>query len=272
VNIQTGDSINEVIHTVASTTNDVIQWFQDSGLAVNQRKTEVCIFSRKNCEDIPNNITIGDSQIKIAPDMKVLGITFDQKLSWNQHLHLAINKALRVKRGIGLLAKYLSTSELQKLAVTLFYSRLYYGAEVWLHQALTSENSRKLSSASNAMLRIVSKTKKQQLPTIKLHKSLNQPTPKMWANYSDAKALYNVTTTTIPDSLLPTLTYNRLENKRFKGLTFTSSERTKIGSNSLANRVSEVSKIMDEDWSTMTKEQFKRFAKKKFLTEPPMTN
>jgi hypothetical protein len=157
--------------------------------------------------------------------------------------------------------------ELKKLATSLFYSRLYYGAEIWLQQSLNVNNERKLNSVSKAMLDIVSKNKGQKIPFEQLHYKLNQPTPRMWANYASSKALHNTSTSTIPESIIHTLTMNSLTNTRFKGQLFTSTEKTKIGRNSLANRVGEISKVMDTNWMEMSRKQFKNFAKKKFIDE-----
>jgi hypothetical protein len=127
---------------------------------------------------------------------------------------------------------------------------------------------KKLDHMSKSMLSIVAKTGKQQhLSLNALHKNLDYPLPNMWADYATAKALHSISTCAIPSSIFHNLTLNSLNNNRFKGQHFTSTAKKKIGKNSLSNRISNVSAQMNADWLSMTKPQFKMFAKKTFITD-----
>ena len=57
----------------------ITKWLRDSGLIVNENKTEVCLF---HCDDQPViEITILGVSIKSTKSINVLGVTFDSKLS-----------------------------------------------------------------------------------------------------------------------------------------------------------------------------------------------
>jgi hypothetical protein len=257
----------DALLSCAEATQDIIKWFKESGLAVNPDKTEVCLFTRNKDSIIPSSITICEAEVRVQDQINVLGILFDQKLTWIPQLQQSLNKAARTRRGIGMIQKFFNEKELMKLASSLFYSRLYYGAEVWLDPVMTKQNESRLLSSSNSILNIVRKgISRSSSSKIDLHKSLNQATPRMWADYVTAKALHRVLSTTIPSSINSTLTINALTNSRFKGQLFTSSANMSAGKNSLANRVTEVSKKMTEDWMIMNKVQFKNYASRLFLT------
>ena len=62
----------------------ITKWVGDSGLKVNDTKTELCLFHRSNLKII--DITINGLPIKSTPQIKVLGIIFDSKLTWTEQV------------------------------------------------------------------------------------------------------------------------------------------------------------------------------------------
>jgi hypothetical protein len=210
-------------------------------------------------------ISLDQSEIPIQPTIKILGIVFDKKLDWNVQISHSIEKAMKTKRGIGFISKYLKQHQLRMLSTSLFYSRLYYGAEVWLKEDTTKTNLDKLLRASTSMLKIISMNDGSNLTSNALHSHFNQMTPEMIRDTSTMTALYNVINYGIPESLIPRLVYNSVENRRHNGLLFTSSEETKIGRNSLANRVKETPKGIEDNWHDMPKNIFRKYIKKKLM-------
>ena len=74
---------------------------QKSGLKVNDGKTEICLFHRH--EQCRISITINNEIIHSKPNMNVLGVKFDSKLNWADHVSNAIsnmNRALHCVRQI----------------------------------------------------------------------------------------------------------------------------------------------------------------------------
>ena len=69
----------------------IIKWLKDSGLKVNEAKTEVCLFYRKDTPQVV--ITVSGIRVKSKDHMNVLGITFDSKLTWANHVAIQTNKA-----------------------------------------------------------------------------------------------------------------------------------------------------------------------------------
>jgi hypothetical protein len=251
---------SEAIKKCSEETSKNIVWMNSSGLVTNPAKTSACVFSRRSTTE--NEMCICDAKVPIQQTLKVLGITFDRKLNWNHHLEISVKKAMKSKQGIGLIANCLNSTELKILATSLFYSRLYYGAGVWLSQTTSKSGLKKLERASTSMLRIVHKNNYSKLPPKNLHSLFQCATPEQSAEIHTAKTLHRVLHDTFPDSVLTTLTYNFTENRRHKGLLFTSSNKSKIGENCLGNRVSEVSKKLSNDWNLMNASQFKSYAKK----------
>jgi hypothetical protein len=254
---------DEAISLCGVKTTENLTWLRASGMIVNPAKTTACVFSRKNLAQ--TEIEVDGLKIKIEETMNVLGIVFDRKLNWSKQVQSATEKALRSKQGLGIIAKHLNSKELRILATALFYSRLYYGSAVWMQENMPKLHLQKLERASTSMLKIVLKNKWIQIPATTLHAQFTQATPSMMRDYSNALALFDIISTLIPDSVLPSLTHNYMESRRHDGILFTSSNKTVIGGNSISQRVSNISKKLKDNWQDMPKKDFKTYAKKTLI-------
>ena len=130
----------------------ITNWLSDSGLKVNEDKTELCLFYRK--ESHPIEITINNIMIKSCNKMNVLGVTFDSKLNWSAHISNQINKANKALHAIKLIKKYFTTNEILTLITSNYFSVLYYNSEVWHLPTLKPELKQHLLSASANALKL----------------------------------------------------------------------------------------------------------------------
>ena len=60
------------------------QWLRDSGLKVNEAKTEVCLFHRNDVKQIC--IDVSSIVVKSSLTMNVIGVLFDSKMQWSSHV------------------------------------------------------------------------------------------------------------------------------------------------------------------------------------------
>ena len=91
----------------------IIKWLKDSGLKVNNSKTELCIFSKSDVAKI--TLTINTFEIKSKNQINVLGVIFDTKLKWHTQVENVINKANNAKYAISLIRLYFTKQELSNL-------------------------------------------------------------------------------------------------------------------------------------------------------------
>ena len=68
----------------------IINCFRQSGLKVNEWKTEMCLFHRNGNRMI--TICVNNTQIISTPQINFLGVTFDSKLNWNEQVAKTIKK------------------------------------------------------------------------------------------------------------------------------------------------------------------------------------
>ena len=191
-NYQIGTAATEAgaIEDCVSSLNIVITFLRDSGLHINNSKTEVCIFhGRDTCI---NTVIIDGRLIQVSKVMRILGVYFDSKLTWFSHVSNAINSANKAKQALCIISRYFSSDELLKLSTAYFYSRLYYGAKVWLHSGLNGLLKKKLWQASSRMLQVVDKDYQRRKSFNDLHKLYKRASPLMWSNYTTTISMYNV--------------------------------------------------------------------------------
>ena len=88
----------------------ITKWLRQSGLRVNDLKTEICLFHRNDCQLI--EITVNESRIKSKSNMNVLGVSFDSKLQWHSQVSNTVKKAKKALHAIYLIKKYFTSKEL----------------------------------------------------------------------------------------------------------------------------------------------------------------
>lgn len=104
-------------------------------MTVNIKKTKFMIFETKGCKQTDEaQIFFKDQQIERVFSYKYLGLIFDSKLSFKEHIQYALMKA---RKGAFMFWKYtrrfpgLKKSQLLNLFFVLVVPILLYGSEVW---------------------------------------------------------------------------------------------------------------------------------------------
>ena len=70
----------------------ITKWLRGSGLKVNDNKTELCLFYRLDTQSVV--LTLNNTPIKSKTTINVLGVLFDSKLQWSEHIAQAIKKQI----------------------------------------------------------------------------------------------------------------------------------------------------------------------------------
>ena len=83
----------------------------------------------------------------------MLGVIFDSKLQWSDHLSHTIKKAMNALNAIPIIKNYFKRHKLFSLVTSNFYSILYYNSEIWHLPSLKPTPKQKLLSAPAKALR-----------------------------------------------------------------------------------------------------------------------
>ena len=107
-----------------------------NGLVANPSKTAFLLLNAKK-KDIEENdeirVTVGNVELRKQPSAKLLGMTFNEKQTWKDHIHgkggvlSALNSRLYIIRR---LKNHLGMKSLTKVADSLFTSKIRYGLQL----------------------------------------------------------------------------------------------------------------------------------------------
>ena len=242
----------------------ITKWLRDSGLVVNEEKTEICLFFKR--DHPPVVIRINDKQIKSKKTINVLGVLFDSKLQWNEQVSQTITKSKRALHGIKLIKKYLTKEETKMLLTSNFYSILYYNCEIWLSQGLHARQKQQLLSASAHALKLVNNVNDMMIAYSQLHRAEKRALPMDFAKYRLSIQLFKIYNGEIGNN--DWLDMNLQQNFSSRSRIFRISDYSKlsIGKNILANRMTALNNQIDLDWLNLSLITFKLKVKSLFLS------
>lgn len=129
-------------------------WATASSLKINSNKTKAVLFRPKSSVwqiDIP--LKLDRSTIQVVPTVKILGVFFNQYMSWNEHVEHVMSKVSKIT---GIIYKHrFCLPERVKIILynTLFASHLKYCQLVWGNT--TKLNLDRLHIAQKKILRLV---------------------------------------------------------------------------------------------------------------------
>ena len=213
----------------------ITKWLKESGLKVNESKTELCLFYRKDTPQI--EIIINNVVIKSMKSMNVLGVEFDSKLNWSNHIAKQINKAKSALHAINMIKKYFRQSEILTLLTANFYSILYYNSEIWHLPTLKPELNQMLLAASANALKTSQRHPDRMESFINIHKSCKRALPRQMIEYKHAILLHKLYNEQQPVTDWIELNTNQILTSRQTLFKITKSNAFKIGNNKLTTRL-----------------------------------
>ena len=237
------------------------KWLTNSGLKVNVEKTELIIFHRT--DTATTSIRTNGVDVQSKREISVLGILFDAKMEWAQQVEKAARKARTALQGLRLISKFFTVGEKLTLLTTFFYSRLYYGSQIWLLPSLKKTLKSKLFSASGNALKLLEKDASFK----DLHKKYNRATPTQFQKYSTAVSFYDLIRREIPEEDWINLQFNIQNDRRNSKLTFHTNNNYRCGFNCLSNRFRSITNEIEKDWTELPRDMYKARCKKRLITE-----
>ena len=239
------------------------KWLRDSGLKVNEEKTELCLFHRYDHH--PIFISLNGKKIQSQNKMNVLGVTFDSKLQWGDHISQTIKKANIALHAIRLIKSYFTPTELRTLITSNFYSVLFYNAEIWLLPKLNRILKANLLSSSANALKICTPYFDYKMSFDFLHTINKRATPHKYMLYKHAIELHKLFNLQQPPLDWISLNFDQTTSRRQTHFTTSSTNNFKIGNNILSNRLSVLNNIINLEWLNLSINSFKIKCKKLLL-------
>jgi len=177
--------------------------------------------------------------------MKILGVLFDEKMSWTNHIKKTIGKMNRLSVGLRFLRKRLQKREFLKATTSQFYGLLYYGSQVWLGPHTKISDVRRLNSVHYKTLRVVENDWKKKKKRADLDK-LGRAKPSLWGKYATGNLVLKTIKKEYPAYLYGKLCNTQYSTRRNPGkLLFYDGSKTRLGFQSIENRIGDIFKELD---------------------------
>jgi len=241
-----------------------LEWLTSIGMVVNPTKTEVMYMNHEKTI----TLNYGETAISSIKSMRVLGVWFDYKLAWSTQLQKVKNACRSLRPALRLLRRKLHDEELLQVITSNYYSRLYYGSEVW-YPCLSYSLKKSISPIHYFPLRLVLRDYKRTFSNATLSFLTKRATPQQYNNFKMGKALVSISTNCEPFFLFhELLTNSSIEQRKPLRPRFYDSSRSKIGRQSFPNRVTAIAQQLDFDWLQLhSKDGLRSQLKKSFF--PP---
>ena len=175
--------------------------------------------------------------VKSMKSMNVLGVEFDSKLTWSNHIAKQINKAKSALHAINMIKKYFTQSETLMLLTANFYSILYYNSEIWHLPTLKPELNQMLLAASANALKTSQRHPDRMESFINIHKSCKRALPRQMIEYKHAILLHTLYNEQRPVTDWIELNTNQILTSRQTHFKIARSNAFKIGNNKLTTRL-----------------------------------
>ena len=128
-----------------------VQWFTENQTTANSGKFQSILLSRHNIETF--NINIGDHIISRNNTLKILGITLDEKLNFNEHIRNICQTSSRQINALRRISKFLNQQCREKVYKSFINANFGYCPLVWM--LCGKCNLRKIEKLQERALRIV---------------------------------------------------------------------------------------------------------------------
>lgn len=241
----------------------ITKWLRKSGLTVNGGKTEICLFHR--CDKQPVEIRIGDELVRTKKQINVLGVCFDSKMRWSEQVCKSVSKALSSLYALKQIKQYFTQSEMKLLLNSIFYSKLYFNAEIWLTPNLTPYSKSLLLSASARALLLLVHKDDPPVSYVTLHKRMNQFTPCMMLRIKHAILMYKIFNSNDYEKDWTDLNLQIRINNRHDNFEITRTNNYVIGRNYIINRLWILNRSFSLNCFNKSLMTFKKDIKKLFI-------
>ena len=106
----TCNTLTEVLKTLEQESESAVGWFRQNEMIVNAEMFQAIILNKKESE-AKYKLTIDNNDIESTKSVKLLGITIDDRLRFDQHISNLCSKAAMQLNALGRLQKYMGKPE-----------------------------------------------------------------------------------------------------------------------------------------------------------------
>ena len=145
------NTIDSLLPCLYKDTSILIQWFKDNYLQMNPDKCKLLISNR----DKDLSLIINNEVIECSKSVKLLGVTIDNKLDFNEHVSKLCKKVSAKLHALARVSNFMNQDKLRLLMKAFIESQFCYCPLVWMFHSRTLNN--RINRLHERSLRLVYK-------------------------------------------------------------------------------------------------------------------
>ena len=146
-------SIEKLLQTLEKESIAATDWFKENEMIVNPDKFQAIIIKRNSNMEDQYTLNIDGNQVNSEKSVKLLGISIDNKLSFEEHVSSLCKKASNQLNAISRLHRYLGFKEKEILINSFVYANFNYCPLIW--HFCPAKSVRKIERTQERALRIL---------------------------------------------------------------------------------------------------------------------
>ena len=164
-----------------------------------------------------------------------------------------------------MIKRYFTKSELLQLITANVFSLLYYNSEIWQIPNLKHDLKKKLTNVSATAIKVCMFYPDRMISHVNIHKMNNRAMPESLMTYKMALQLHKLYNTNDQSLDWISLNFDQILTSRQTTFMISKTNKTKIGLNTMANRLSILNGRIPLSWLNATLSTYKIKCKKLFL-------
>ena len=150
-----GNSIQNVQEHIQDDLNRLFKWMCRNKLSLNTDKTVCMLLGSRNvlANQVPLHLSVNSNEIKQVHEVKYLGVTVDDKLSWNAHTENVCKKVSKLVSFLGRLRYFVNETNMKLIYNSIVMPQLDYADIVW--DAGKKKHADRLQKLQNRAGRII---------------------------------------------------------------------------------------------------------------------
>ena len=193
----------EATEKLSADTHLVLNWFRINSMVANPSKFQI-MFLGLNIDNNEITFIVEDKKVRSKTEVKLLGITIDDKLSFNKHISNLCSTTSNRLRALARIRKFLSLEQAKRLSEAYIMSTFKYCPPIWMFCNKTANNQ--INKIHKRSLRLVYQMEDEnfedslikdnswtihesniQTLLIEIYKSLNHISPIIMQEFFDLK-------------------------------------------------------------------------------------
>jgi len=258
--------INRAVSVMEEVIANHVEQLTEVGMVVNKAKTEVIQFFPAEDKRV-QHVNVCGEIVPVVEHMKVLGLTFDNKLCWRQHIDNVKKKLTTANNGVKLIRRKMDAKQSLVVVTAQALSVLYYGSPVWLTPGLSKSRLKVVESLHYRCVRLVVKDYKQRVSRDVIDSATNRLPPTKWMDYAICNLYINSRMSAQPKRLLESMEKNLYSKRRQPGLVFGfDNSKSRKSRQSSKNWLGDALCKITTPWSglTLSRDQIRTMLKRHF--------